>query len=198
MIFLIEPDEPSCEALGNLLAAATMPYRTFHDLPTFLNSCGPSESGVMLMNSCMGTVTALDALELLGARGTDRPVVVHGGDRNAPQIVRTMRAGAFDYLPYPVHPVHFVASLDAALAEEERRREPRKKRLAALAKLAELTHRQREVLERLLQGERNKTVAERFCVVPKTIEHHRATIFRKLGVKSLAAAAVHCDIAMAR
>ena len=198
MIFLIDSDEEVRAALGTLLTAAQRPFRTYPDVSQFLKTRDHAESGVILMNFRQGADTALGMLHVLRERGVDFPVVVHSGDSDTQQIVRTIREGAADYLAKPVQSERLLASLDAAQSEEDRRHEPRTVRLAALAKLAELTPREREVLERLLQGDRNKAAAAYFDIAPKTVEHHRAAIFRKLGVKSLAAAAIHYDAAKVR
>jgi len=52
-------------------------------------------------------------------------------------------------------------------------------------RLASLTPRQREVLEKLLAGQRNKTIAHGLGSSPRTVEVHRARIMNKMGARSL-------------
>jgi DNA-binding NarL/FixJ family response regulator len=48
-----------------------------------------------------------------------------------------------------------------------------------------LTPREREVLQLLAEGHRNKKIAQMLGISTKTVETHRATLMRKIGVKSI-------------
>ncbi|MFD0865653.1 LuxR C-terminal-related transcriptional regulator [Tessaracoccus lubricantis] len=62
--------------------------------------------------------------------------------------------------------------------------------LAAPPAAEELTARERDVLRLLVSGHRNKEIAERLVLSPKTVMHHTSAIYRKLGVRGRAEAAV--------
>lgn len=59
-------------------------------------------------------------------------------------------------------------------------------RRPSLRPAGELTRREREVLQLLVEGQANKAVAKALGISVKTAETHRARIMRKLGMKSLA------------
>ncbi len=195
VIHLIDDDDEVRQALGTMLGAANRPFVPYARPESFVAAWRPETEGVVLLNFRLGAETAWEALKNFAAHGIDLPVVVHSGDDEAALVVRTIRAGACDFLPKPVASERLLESLDRALAEDAHRREPRQMRAAAAAKLAKLTPREIEVLRRLLLGERNKAVAKKLDIAPKTVEHHRAAIFRKLEVASLAAAALEYDAA---
>ncbi len=48
-----------------------------------------------------------------------------------------------------------------------------------------LTDREREVVQMLAEGKGNKEVATALAISVKTVETHRATIMRKLGINSI-------------
>jgi two-component system response regulator DctR len=52
------------------------------------------------------------------------------------------------------------------------------------ARLAELTPRERQVMDRVLAGDYNKTIADALGIAVRTVEVHRARIFEKMGVRS--------------
>jgi DNA-binding NarL/FixJ family response regulator len=52
------------------------------------------------------------------------------------------------------------------------------------ADYATLTPREQEVMRLLAEGLSSKTVAEKLCISPKTVENHRANIMNKLGLHS--------------
>ena len=47
-----------------------------------------------------------------------------------------------------------------------------------------LSPREREVLDELIKGHYNKTIAEHLGITQRTVEFHRANIFRKMEVTS--------------
>jgi two-component system response regulator FixJ len=57
--------------------------------------------------------------------------------------------------------------------------------MAATAKLALLSPREREVLEGLLAGLPNKTIGYDLAISPRTVEIHRARVMDKMGARSL-------------
>ena len=56
------------------------------------------------------------------------------------------------------------------------------------AGLERLTPRERDVLEGLVRGHPNKTIAYDLDISPRTVEIHRANLMSKLGVASLSEA----------
>jgi len=54
------------------------------------------------------------------------------------------------------------------------------------ASLEPLSSRQREVLQRVLDGKPSRQIAEELAISVKTVEFHRARIMQKLGVKTAA------------
>ncbi|MHA6525879.1 LuxR C-terminal-related transcriptional regulator [Tessaracoccus sp. G1721] len=55
---------------------------------------------------------------------------------------------------------------------------------------SELTARERDVLSLIVSGHRNKEIADQLFIAPKTVMHHTSAIYRKLGVRGRAEAAV--------
>ena len=51
-------------------------------------------------------------------------------------------------------------------------------------RLADLTERERDVMQRVVTGRPNKLIADELNISVRTVEVHRARIFEKMGVKS--------------
>lgn len=74
------------------------------------------------------------------------------------------------------------------LSEAGVRRVPRKPRASTQANALQLTARELEVLQLLCEGLKNAAIAERLCRSVRTIDHHVAATFAKLGVSTRAEA----------
>ena len=56
----------------------------------------------------------------------------------------------------------------------------------AVAQMSMLSPRESEVLERVVSGDANKVIARRLAISEKTVEKHRASLMKKLQVRSVA------------
>jgi two-component system response regulator FixJ len=96
-----------------------------------------------------------------------------------------MKAGAVDFIEKPFASEAILDSLDMALARLAAPNAPDPAAVAAATKLALLSPREREVLEGLLAGLPNKTIAYDLAISPRTVEIHRARVMDKMGARSL-------------
>jgi FixJ family two-component response regulator len=122
----------------------------------------------------------------LSAQRADLPVIVMSeSEGDVSLAVESIKAGAADYLELPCSDARLLASVAAALesiAAAERREH---ERISSAARIAEMSIREREVLERLLTGGTNKTIAKALGISPRTVEIHRAHVMERLGARSL-------------
>jgi FixJ family two-component response regulator len=96
-----------------------------------------------------------------------------------------MKAGAVDFLTKPVGGDDLLAAVHRAMEIDRLARHEEAERLAIRERIATLTRREREVLERVIAGGMNKQIAADLGTVEKTIKHHRSQIVAKLGVRTL-------------
>jgi two-component system response regulator FixJ len=129
----------------------------------------------------------MDGLELqhrLVQGGFYFPIIVMTGYGDIPLAVRAMKEGAVDFVEKPFDSA-IVDSLSAAFARLARATKRDLAGEAAAAKLALLSAREREVLEGLLAGLPNKSIAYSLAISPRTVEIHRARVMDKMGARSL-------------
>jgi two-component system response regulator FixJ len=131
----------------------------------------------------------MDGLALqreLRARGIALPVIVITGHADVPLAVEAMKAGAVDFIEKPFSDESLLSAIRAAIdrhVEDARRAEE----VAAIkAKLNALTPREREVLDGLVAGLPNKTIAYDLKISARTVEVHRANVMARMGAHSLA------------
>jgi len=121
----------------------------------------------------------------LNERSFKFPVIVITGHGDVPLAVRAMKAGAVDFIEKPFATPTILASVEAALSATESADQPDPAAPMARAKLDLLSPREREVLEGLLAGLPNKTIAYDLGISPRTVEIHRARVMDKMAARSL-------------
>jgi two-component system response regulator FixJ len=100
--------------------------------------------------------------------------------------VDALKAGAADFLEKPFDDTQLLEAVASAIAASQRSYDEDAAIANATARLATLTPREAEVLQLLVQGLPNKTIAYDLGSSPRTVEVHRARIMEKMGVRSLA------------
>ncbi len=100
-----------------------------------------------------------------------------------------MKAGALDFIEKPIGREELIAAIERALELSEDSGKLAKLRESAAAHLANLTPRQRDVMERVLAGQPSKNIAADLNISQRTVENPRAAIMKRTRSKSLPALA---------
>lgn len=112
------------------------------------------------------------------------PVIFLSGHGDVPTAVGAIQRGAFDFVEKPFSDNALVDRIERALGASRRAIERRRDRAALQTRLAELTEREREVMQLVIDGRPNKLIADALAISVRTVEVHRARVFDKMGVKS--------------
>jgi RNA polymerase sigma factor (sigma-70 family) len=100
--------------------------------------------------------------------------------------VAALKSGAVDFIQKPYYDQNLLDSINNALEPNDRTRDNTRQLDALERHSAELTTREREVIELLLQGYTNKQTGKNLGISPRTVEVHRQHILRKYKVRSIA------------
>jgi FixJ family two-component response regulator len=100
--------------------------------------------------------------------------------------VESMKKGAFDFIEKPFNEAALRQSVSTCLAQHRNRRDTGAMGRESDVRLARLTVREQQVLERIVAGRLNKQIADDLGISIKTVEAHRANIMEKLEVRSMA------------
>jgi two-component system, LuxR family, response regulator FixJ len=186
-VFVVDDDEPVREGLAELMRTIQLNTETFATAHEFLESYDRSQPGCLLLDVRLPGMSGLRLQDELIARGIALPVIFITGHGDLPMAVEAMKKGAYDFLEKPVGDQALLDRINAALAEDQRRRRTRVEVDAFQGKLALLTAREREVLDLLKTGKSTTAIAETLAISQKTAQVHRTRILEKLQVESVPA-----------
>ena len=117
-------------------------------------------------------------------RDSQLPVIFLSGHGDIPLAVAAVKKGAFDFVEKPFNDNELVDRVIQALAFNASQQKRHEGQATLASHLAQITPREREVMERILDGKYNKVIADELNIAMRTVEVHRARIFEKMGVKS--------------
>ena len=146
------------------------------------------DRGCVLLDLCMPDMSGIEVLEALAARGTDLPVIMISGQGDIPTAVQAMKLGAADFLEKPYRECALIHAISRVCAESVETENRRVSRELAIGRVAELSSRERQVLQGLIAGLTNKGIARSLQLSVRTVEMHRARMLATLDVNSLAEA----------
>ena len=187
-IYVVDDDEAIRRSLSFMLRTSGFAVKLFEGGSHFLKEAAALEPGCVLLDVRMPDIDGLAVQRELRARGIMLPVVIMTGHGDVDMAVTAMKAGASDFIEKPFEKAALLACVDAARRTAVADRGASARAEDARARLNILTDREREVLDGLVEGLPNKTIAYDLGISPRTVEIHRANLMQKLEVKSLAEA----------
>jgi two-component system, LuxR family, response regulator FixJ len=187
LVYVVDDDEAVRESLSALLGARAYTVRTFGSAHDFLAAAPTLRPGCLIADIRMPGMDGLELQRQLNDRRFNFPLIVITGHGDVPLAVRAMKAGALDFIEKPFAADAIIGSIEAALQRVAAAGGSEADPLAAgaAARLALLSPREREVLQGLLAGLPNKSIAYDLAISPRTVEIHRARVMDKMGAKSL-------------
>ncbi|WP_336958944.1 response regulator FixJ [Sphingobium aquiterrae] len=187
-IHVVDDDEAIRRSLSFLLKTSGYAVRLYDGGTSFLKEAAELEPGCVLLDVRMPDIDGLEVQAQLRARGIMIPVVIMTGHGDVDMAVAAMKAGASDFIEKPFEKAALLACIEAATQQAFAQRGVGARAEEARDRLNVLTEREREVLQGLVKGLPNKTIAYDLGISPRTVEIHRANLMTKLEVRSLAEA----------
>ena len=112
------------------------------------------------------------------------PVIFLTGHADVPTAVDMVKRGAFDFCEKPFSDNALVDRIEQALARSAQVLAGQREKTQLQARLQELTERERDVMQCVIDGLANKLIADQLNISVRTVEVHRARVFEKMDVKS--------------
>ncbi|MBQ1500248.1 MAG: response regulator transcription factor [Sphingomonas sp.] len=187
LVHIIDDEDSVRNSIGFMLRTTGYAVRLWSSGAAFLRELRGIEPGCILLDIRMPEIDGLQVQQQINERGAAMPVIVLTGHGDVAIAVKAMRGGAIDFLEKPFEADRLLGAIDKAF-ERMRESNGASRTDAARTQLANLSAREREVLDGLAAGFPNKTIAYDLGISPRTVEVHRANLMQKLGARSLSEA----------
>lgn len=185
-IFIVDDDPDMRRSLRFLVESVDLPVKTYESPKEFLEAFDRDTPGCLVLDLLMPEMTGIELLEMLRARGVEIPVVMITAFGEVRTAVRAMKSGAEIFLTKPFDTEELMAHVRRCIDDDVRNRADAKRNNEIRARFANLSRRERQVFELLVEGHSNKSIGKELSITSKTVEFHRANLMRKIEAASLA------------
>ena len=184
-VHVVDDDNAVRQSLEFLLKSAKFKVATHESAEAFLAALPTLNPGCVITDVRMPGLSGIDLLKRLKSMANPVPVVVITGHGDVPLAVEAMKIGAVEFLEKPFDDDVLLATVRSALNRWKKDGKREADRAEILDKLATLSNRERQVLEGLVAGNANKTIAFDLTISPRTVEIYRANVMTKMRAASL-------------
>jgi len=184
-VFVVDDDEESRHSISQIVRSVHLRVEGFSSAYEFLRHYSAKQAGCLVLDTRMSGMTGLELQSDLAAREVLIPIIIISDSGDISTVTRAMRAGAIDFLLKPCSSDILLERINEALKQDAIRREEYQQRAAIGGLLDQLTSREREVLDLLIEGCNSRQIASHLGLSPKTVDNHRAKILGKLRMKSI-------------
>ena len=185
IVHVIDDDDAVRQSLEFLLRTAGLEVKTYESASAFLAARPPVSSGCVITDVRMPDIGGIDLLRRLNELEIAVPVIVITGHADVPLAVEAMKLGAVDFFEKPFDDDALLAAVSTSLDSNRDDSKRSAERAEINHKLASLSNRERQVLEGLVSGHPNKTIAYDLGISPRIVEIYRANLMTKMNAASL-------------
>jgi FixJ family two-component response regulator len=184
-VYVVDDDPAVRDGLKALLTVSGYRIEAFDSAESFLAAADRGAVGCAILDIRMPGMNGLELQRELKRRGIALPVIIITGHGDVPLAVAALKAGAVDFLEKPFDSDALLASIAEALRRNAAARVSTFDRDTVAARVAQLTPREREVMDLVVAGHPNKVVADRLGIAVRTVEIHRARVMEKTEARNL-------------
>jgi two-component system response regulator FixJ len=179
--YVVDDDAGFRGSMLMLLESGGWTAQGFASAAAFAERAGELDPGILLLDLHLDGTSGLDLLEGKAAALERFAVVMVTGAGEIETAVRSIKAGAVDFIEKPFEAGELLDRLDGIAKDFAVALQAKAATWDARRRVDALSPRERDVLERLLSGASNKHIARDLGLSPRTVEMHRARMLAKLG-----------------
>ncbi|MES9994266.1 MAG: response regulator transcription factor [Candidatus Thiodiazotropha sp.] len=184
-VFVVDDDEEVRGALKLLFESVGLPVICYPSAVDYLQQFDDSLPGCLVVDIRMPGMSGLDMQEKLAEQPIHPPVIIITGHGDVPMAVRAVQAGAVNFIEKPFRDQILLDSVHRAIEMDAERRGEASRLSEIHEHLNQLTPREREVLDLVISGMRNKNISEQLGITLSTVEAHRSRVMEKMQADTL-------------
>ncbi|MDQ2067053.1 response regulator [Xinfangfangia sp. CPCC 101601] len=187
-VYVVDDDEAIRMSLSRALTTRGYRVDVHASAASFLTAFNPDRYGCLVLDYGMPEMNGLELQAHLNKIGSDLPVIFITGHGGVPESVQAIKGGAVDFLEKPFRQAALIERIDAALEIARRQQAARQAGQQRREMFNRLTARELEIVERIVERPAetsSKEIAAYLGISPRTVDHHRARILEKLGLRSI-------------
>ena len=185
--YVVDDDEAIRTLWRWLMESNGIAVQTFSTAAEFIAAYKAGGLACLVLDVRLPGMSGLELQDYLKHEGVEIPIVFVSGHGDVPTAVSAIKGGAVDFIQKPFGYREVLAIIQRAFERDAEIREKRAKRSQVTERVAALTEREREVMQRVIEGKLNKVIADELGISVKTVEFHRAKVMEKMGADSVAA-----------
>lgn len=185
LICVVEDNPEVRNAMRSVLEYEHWPVTAYPDAEAFLAAEAHGNDHCLIIDTNLPGMSGIELIEHLRASGNTVPAVLITGTGDIAMAVKAMRSGASDFIERPVSRRDLIDSIERAVALASAGGARGGAGSETARRIATLTARQQDVLERVMAGAPSKNIAADLGISQRTVESHRAQVMHKLGVRTI-------------
>lgn len=184
-VFIVDDDQEVRAAIELLMESVGLAAESYASAQDFLDRFDPSRPGCLVLDVRMKGMSGLDLQGRLADEPLHPPIIVVTGHGDVPMAVRAVKNGAVDFIEKPFNDQTLLDAVHRSLEQDASQRGQASRLMDLRERLQRLTPREREVLDEVVAGKRNKVIAADLNISQSTVEAHRARVMEKMEARSL-------------
>jgi FixJ family two-component response regulator len=186
-VFIVDDDTAVLDSIAELVTSVGLRAATFRSAQEFRDSFKAGQPGCLVLDVRMAHTSGPALQDELNALGARIPIVFISGHGDIAMAIKTIKAGAVDFVQKPYREQQLLDSINEALRRDAAARQVNEADDDGFAeRLGTLTEREREVVDHVVKGLSSKSIAMTLNISYRTVELHRGRILNKLRVHSVA------------
>ncbi len=185
IVFIIDDDEDVRDSLVELVTSIGLNARAYESANKFLSEFDKNAPGCILADVRMPGLSGIELQYKLIELHAPQPLIIITGHGDITMAVQAMKDGAFEFLQKPFRDQDILDCIIKALEQDTTNRIKITKQDETQERIKSLTSREREVIDKVIEGKSNKIIARELGISNRTVEIHRSHAMEKLDVRSV-------------
>jgi len=186
IVYILDDDEAIRSSLSWLVTSAGLETAAYGTASELLRSIDRSRPGCVVLDVRMPETGGFEVQKLLVEQFVHMPIIFVSAHGDIPMTVRAMKKGAFDFVEKPYNSQMLLERIQEAAGHSVGQFEQSIRRRTLESRVQLLSPREKEVLQKVVEGKASKLIAAELGISAKTVDIHRSSIREKLGAPSLA------------